>query len=160
MTRQTWNNFKRRLGALHRDEQGADLVEYILVIAAIALPLLGVLIWFWNDIKEWATDAYDDTQYREARRLYEEAEGDLNVANTALTQFDLSASTVGQRTAELACACRTLMDTIDDLRGSAAAGVDNNGSRRRRLLNEAKAKLTGCGDVLDQLPVVEQVRNL
>lgn len=109
---------------------------------------------------EEATDAYDDTRYREARRVYEEAEGDLNVANTALTQSDLSASTIGQRTADLACACRTLMDTIDDLRGSAAAGADNNGSRRRRLLNEAKAKLTGCGDVLDRLPVVEQVRNL
>lgn len=109
---------------------------------------------------EEATDAYADATYREARSLYQDAEGDLNVSNTALTRDDLSASTIGQRTADLACACRTLMNTIDDMRGSAAAGADNNGSRRRRLLNDAKAKLTGCGDVLDLLPVVEQVRNL
>jgi Flp pilus assembly pilin Flp len=51
----------KRLRSLHRDEQGADMVEYILIIAAIALPLMAVAIifrdklWgtvkrFWNDI--------------------------------------------------------------------------------------------------------------
>ncbi len=49
----------RRLKALHRDEQGADMVEYILVIAAIALPLLGFVVYFWQDIKEWAKDLYE-----------------------------------------------------------------------------------------------------
>ncbi len=40
----------KSLKALHRDEQGADMIEYILIIAAIALPLLGVIIWFWKDL--------------------------------------------------------------------------------------------------------------
>ena len=43
----------RALMRLHRDEQGADMVEYILIIAAIALPLLAVVIIFWDNIKEW-----------------------------------------------------------------------------------------------------------
>ena len=38
-----------KLRALHRDEQGADMVEYILIVAAVALPLLAVIIWFWKD---------------------------------------------------------------------------------------------------------------
>jgi len=41
----------RRMKALHEDERGADMVEYILVVAAIALPLLGMVVWFWHDIK-------------------------------------------------------------------------------------------------------------
>jgi len=44
---------------LHRDERGADMVEYVLIIAAIALPLLAVVIIFWDNIKEWM---YDETQ--------------------------------------------------------------------------------------------------
>ena len=50
----------RRLKALHRDEQGADMVEYILVIAAVALPLLLVVIWFWKDISKWVGEIYED----------------------------------------------------------------------------------------------------
>jgi len=53
---------KSRLLALHRDERGADMVEYILIIAAIALPLLGVIIWFWKDIKEWMKGLYGQVQ--------------------------------------------------------------------------------------------------
>jgi Flp pilus assembly pilin Flp len=44
--------------ALHSDQQGADMVEYVLIIAAVALPLLAVIIWFWRDISAWAGDAY------------------------------------------------------------------------------------------------------
>jgi Flp pilus assembly pilin Flp len=47
---------------LHKDEQGADLIEYILIVAAIALPLVGVLLWFKDDIKEWVTDQYEDVK--------------------------------------------------------------------------------------------------
>ncbi len=47
----------RHLKRLHRDEQGADMVEYILIIAAIALPLLAVAIVFrdelWGYVKEF-----------------------------------------------------------------------------------------------------------
>jgi len=43
---------KSLLKKLHKDESGADMVEYILIIAAIGLPLLAVIIWFWHDIAE------------------------------------------------------------------------------------------------------------
>ena len=43
---------KKALSALHKDEQGADMVEYILIVAAVGLPLLAVIIWFWHDIAE------------------------------------------------------------------------------------------------------------
>lgn len=51
---------KRRARALHRDERGADLIEYVLIIAAIALPLLGVIIWFWKDLSRWVGELYED----------------------------------------------------------------------------------------------------
>lgn len=35
------------------DEQGAEGLEKLLILAAVALPLLGLLIWFRNDIQEW-----------------------------------------------------------------------------------------------------------
>ena len=53
---------KKTFGALHRDEQGADMVEYILIVAAIALPLLGVIIWFYGDIKSWVIEQFDAIQ--------------------------------------------------------------------------------------------------
>jgi|GEM_PF-968127 len=52
----------RRIGklarAFHADRQGADMVEYVLIIAAVALPLLAVVIWFWRDIGAWAGRAW------------------------------------------------------------------------------------------------------
>lgn len=38
------------------------MVEYILIIAAIALPIVGALLWFWGDIKEWVTGEYDQVR--------------------------------------------------------------------------------------------------
>jgi len=49
----------KTLKALHKDEQGADMVEYVLIVAAVALPLLAVIIWFWRDISRWVGSAYD-----------------------------------------------------------------------------------------------------
>ena len=46
--------FGEMLKAFHEDEQGADMVEYILIVAAIALPLLGFVVFFWKEIREWA----------------------------------------------------------------------------------------------------------
>jgi Flp pilus assembly pilin Flp len=45
-----FKGIKKTLSALHRDEKGADMVEYILIVAAVGLPLLAVIIWFWHDI--------------------------------------------------------------------------------------------------------------
>jgi Flp pilus assembly pilin Flp len=47
------------LKTLHRDERGAEGLEKLLIIAAIVLPLLGVLIWFRNDIKDWVKTIWD-----------------------------------------------------------------------------------------------------
>jgi len=52
----------RGLRALHRDEQGADMIEYILIVAAIVLPLLGVIIYFKNDIVEWVMGQWEEIQ--------------------------------------------------------------------------------------------------
>jgi Flp pilus assembly pilin Flp len=57
-----WKTVGRRLQALHRDEQGADLIEYILIVAAIALPLLGVIIYYRKDIAEWVRGQYEEVK--------------------------------------------------------------------------------------------------
>ena len=49
---------KNLLMKLHKDEQGADMVEYVLIVAAVALPLVGVIIWFWKDISMWLNEAW------------------------------------------------------------------------------------------------------
>jgi Flp pilus assembly pilin Flp len=56
------NVIVRKLKALHRDEQGANMVEYVLTFAAIALPLVLVLAWFWKDITTWASTQWEDVK--------------------------------------------------------------------------------------------------
>jgi Flp pilus assembly pilin Flp len=58
MGKHMWN----RLRSLHNDEQGADMVEYILIIAAVALPLLAALLYFWQDIKAWLEERLGDVK--------------------------------------------------------------------------------------------------
>jgi Flp pilus assembly pilin Flp len=53
---------RKLIQRLHRDEGGAELIEYILIMAAIGLPLLGLVIWFRNDIWEWVQSLYEDTK--------------------------------------------------------------------------------------------------
>jgi Flp pilus assembly pilin Flp len=50
----------RTLRALHRDEGGADMVEYILVIAAIALPLLAIILIFRDRIWDWVQEQWQN----------------------------------------------------------------------------------------------------
>jgi Flp pilus assembly pilin Flp len=52
----------RRLGRLHRDESGAEMLEYILLVAVVALPLVGLLIWFRSDITTWVKGVWDDVK--------------------------------------------------------------------------------------------------
>jgi len=47
-------SIRKEIMKIHNDENGADMVEYILVVGAIALPLVAVIIWFWKDISAWA----------------------------------------------------------------------------------------------------------
>ena len=44
---------------LHRDDRGAEGLEKLLIIAAVVLPLLGLLIWFRNEITDWVTGLWD-----------------------------------------------------------------------------------------------------
>ena len=42
----------------HKDEGGIDMVEYVLLIAIVALPLLAVVIWFWKDIAQYVGEMW------------------------------------------------------------------------------------------------------
>ena len=46
------------LRKLHRDERGAEGLEKLLIIAAVVLPLLGLLIWGKNSITEWVQNKW------------------------------------------------------------------------------------------------------
>ena len=54
MMQRMWSQLKR----LHRDERGAVGLETLLIIAAIVLPLLGLLIIFRNEIKDWVVEIW------------------------------------------------------------------------------------------------------
>ena len=55
-------NLGKMLARLHRDEQGAEGLEKLLIVAAVVLPLLGLLIWFRDDIGRWVSNKWQ--QYR------------------------------------------------------------------------------------------------
>ncbi len=50
-----WGHLKR----LHGDERGAEGLEKLLIFAAIILPLLGLLIFFRKEVKEWVNDIWE-----------------------------------------------------------------------------------------------------
>ena len=47
------------LGRLHRDQRGSEGLEKLLIIAAIVLPLLGLLIIFRNEMKNWVVEIWN-----------------------------------------------------------------------------------------------------
>ncbi|KKN82327.1 hypothetical protein LCGC14_0309870 [marine sediment metagenome] len=53
--RALWNVLKQ----LHKDERGAEGLEKLLIIAAIVLPLLGLLIMFRQAIGEWVSKMWN-----------------------------------------------------------------------------------------------------
>lgn len=55
-------NMKAAVLELWNDEQGAEGLEKILIIAAIALPLLAVLLFFSEAIKDWVTAEWGNVQ--------------------------------------------------------------------------------------------------
>ncbi len=57
--RPTW---QRRLAAFHRDERGAEGLEKVLIIAAVALPLLGLLIAYRKEINRWINETWSTTK--------------------------------------------------------------------------------------------------
>ena len=52
----------RGLRQLHRDQAGSQGLEKLLIVAAIVLPLLGLLIIFRNEIKSWVTDIWQQAR--------------------------------------------------------------------------------------------------
>jgi Flp pilus assembly pilin Flp len=54
-----WKRAGGLLKAIHRDEQGANMVEYVLIIAAVALPILAIILIYRNDIMEWVKEQWD-----------------------------------------------------------------------------------------------------
>ncbi len=49
----------RQLKKLHRDERGAEGLEKLLIVAAIVLPLLGLLIWFRDELRSWVVEIWN-----------------------------------------------------------------------------------------------------
>ncbi len=47
------------LKRLHQDEQGAEGLEKLLIIAALVLPLLGILMWYRDDITNWIAGLWE-----------------------------------------------------------------------------------------------------
>jgi hypothetical protein len=103
---------------------------------------------------------YEERQFGQARRHFRAAKGSLANASTALYAPDVSASAVGEETTNLACATEHLAAAADDLQTSADAGSEDNGSRRRRFLGNAKDRLSGCNGIFEELPLTERTRNL
>jgi len=68
MIRGLWDRLKQ----LERDETGAQGLEVLLIIAAVVLPLLGLLIVFRNEIREWVVGIWE-----KARGEAEESEDDF-----------------------------------------------------------------------------------
>jgi len=48
-----------RLKQLHADERGAEGLEKLLIVAAVILPLLGLLIFFRDEIKAWVIEIWE-----------------------------------------------------------------------------------------------------
>ncbi len=47
---------------LHRDERGAEGLEKLLILAAVVLPLLGLLIFFRDELGEWVSGVWSDVR--------------------------------------------------------------------------------------------------
>jgi len=52
-------SLKSLLVRLHGDEQGAVSLEHLLIIAAFVLPLLGLLLWYKDDMAEWVNEIWE-----------------------------------------------------------------------------------------------------
>jgi Flp pilus assembly pilin Flp len=50
------------LRRLHRDEVGSQGLEQLLILAAVTLPLLGLLIIFRNELRDWVVQVWKDVR--------------------------------------------------------------------------------------------------
>jgi Flp pilus assembly pilin Flp len=47
------------LRRIYSEERGATMIEYVLIIAAIALPVLAIVLLYRNDLMEWLKGNWD-----------------------------------------------------------------------------------------------------
>jgi len=71
-------NVVDQLKRFHRDERGAEGLEKLLIVAAIVLPLLGLLIIFRNEIKDWVVDLWKTARQDADQNKQEFFGGQLN----------------------------------------------------------------------------------
>ncbi len=57
-----FESLKTTLARLHRSEQGAEGLEKLLIVAAVVLPLLGLLVVFRDRISDWMRDTWSDVK--------------------------------------------------------------------------------------------------
>lgn len=50
---------KHALSRIVKEEKGAEGIEKILILAAVALPLLGVLLFFSGELRDWIGSHWD-----------------------------------------------------------------------------------------------------
>ena len=60
--RRTLTRIKDATLRLYRCEKGAEGLEKLLIVGAIVIPLLGLLIFFRNEIKDWTTGAWEEVK--------------------------------------------------------------------------------------------------
>ncbi len=62
MLRNMLSRIGDKAAALYRDEQGADMVEYLLIVVVLALPIAAILIWYRKDIANWVSTLWQDVK--------------------------------------------------------------------------------------------------
>lgn len=50
------------LRRVHQDQRGAEGLEKLLIVAAIVLPLLGLLIVFRNELSSWVKNMWNNVK--------------------------------------------------------------------------------------------------
>ena len=51
-------SFRKIVKRFNADQRGAEGLEILLIVAAIVLPLLGLLIYFRQEIGRWVSDMW------------------------------------------------------------------------------------------------------
>ncbi|MEX2212575.1 MAG: hypothetical protein WD768_00510 [Phycisphaeraceae bacterium] len=57
-----FKNMLKRIKGFHKDEAGAEGLEKLLLIGAIILPLLGILIFFKQEIFTWVEGIWGEVR--------------------------------------------------------------------------------------------------
>jgi Flp pilus assembly pilin Flp len=50
------------LKRLHNDDRGAEGLEKLLIVGAIVIPLLGILIYFKDEVAEWLGGLWEEVR--------------------------------------------------------------------------------------------------